>query len=203
MNEAQIEKLIAELESYARSCLSDFRYGHSCRVAAYAEELARQYGCTPRQQRLCFLAGIAHDVCKEQSAVRLLHLVQRDGQPVGDQEKDNCELLHGRAAAVLLYNRFGVLKKSLLRAVRCHTSGSVRFDAVGKILYIADKIEPGRKNCAYLREKAAVLPLDALFFEVLQEVIRFVEAKGRKVLPATYKVYRYYEQHRKNTEEKK
>lgn len=203
MNEVQIEKMITELDRYARKQLSDFRYDHSCRVAAYAELLARQYGCTSRQQRLCFLAGIAHDVCKEQPADLLLRIVQRDGQPVSSEEKKNSELLHGRAAAVLLYNRFGIRKKSLLRAIRCHTSGSVKFEAVGKIVYIADKIEPGRKNCEYLREKAAVLPLDTLFCEVLKEVILFVEHKGKKVLPHTYTVYRYYDRHRKNTEEEK
>ena len=65
MNEVCIEKLITELTAYIRCCLSDYRYQHSCRVATFAEELALRYGYDKKQQRLCYLAGIAHDMCKE------------------------------------------------------------------------------------------------------------------------------------------
>lgn len=189
MNEARIEKLITELTAFIRGCLSDHRYQHSCRVASFAEELARRYGYDKKQQRLCYLAGIAHDMCKEEPAPVLLRTVQQDGQPVSPEEAVNSELLHGRAAAVRLRERYGVHQKKLLNAVRFHTSASAKFDAVGKIIYIADKIEPGRKNCGYLREKVPELSLDALFFEVLKEVIAFVEKKGKKVQGCTYKVY--------------
>jgi len=191
MNDVRIEKLITVLDGYARRALSDYRYEHSRRVAFFAEELARRYGYNRRVQRLCFLAGISHDMCKEMPVAFLLRTVRADGQPVSADEAANSELLHGRAAAVLLQENYGIHKKSLLRAVRYHTSGSARFDAIGKIIYVADKIEPGRKNCDYLREKVDTLPLDALFLEVMKEVISFVEAKGKKVQAATYKAYRY------------
>lgn len=196
MNNVRIETLIAALTAYAQSHLSEYRYQHSCRVAAFAEKLAHRYGYSKRQQRLCYLAGISHDMCKEESVPFLLRTVQQDGQPVSADESMNTELLHGRAAALLLREHYGIHQKNLLNAVRFHTSASAKFDAVGKIIYIADKIEPGRKNCAYLREKTDLLPLNELFFEVLQEVISFVEQKGQKVQACTYKVYRRLQQMR-------
>ena len=191
MNDIRIEKLIAALDRYACSNLSDYRYEHSRRVASYAEDLARRYGYGFRLQRLCYLAGISHDMCKEKSIGFLLSTVQTDGQPVTSDETANSELLHGRAAAVLLQENYGIHKKSILNAVRYHTSASSKFDALGKMIYIADKIEPGRKNCDYLREKVEKLTLDKLFLEVLKEVIGFVESKGKKVQACTYKTYRF------------
>ena len=180
MNDIHIEKFITALDRYARANLSDYRYEHSCRVASYAEELARRYGFGHRLQRLCYLAGF------------LLRTVRTDGQPVTPDEATNSELLHGRAAAVVLQEHYGIHKKSLLNAVRYHTSASTKFDALGRIIYIADKIEPGRENCDYLREKVKTLTLDELFLEVLKEVIGFVESKGKRVQSCTYRTYRFF-----------
>ena len=197
MNDARIENLITALNDYVRCHLSDYRYEHSCRVAAFAEDIARRYGCSYRQQRLCYLAGIAHDMCKEKPDSFLLRTVRTDGQRISPEEAANGELLHGRAAAVLLRENYGIHQKLLLNAVRFHTSASVKFDTVGKIIFIADKIEPGRKKCDYLREKIDMMSLDELFLEVLKEVISFVEKKGEKVQLCTYKVYRYMQNKQK------
>lgn len=57
--------------------------------------------------------------------------------------KDPLKSLHGRAAAVVL-QKFGINDKSVLKAAAFHTFGYEGIDALGKIVYIADKIEPGR-----------------------------------------------------------
>lgn len=191
MNDIQIEKFITAITAFARNNLSDHRYEHSCRVAVYAEGLAQRYGYGRKTQRLCYLAGISHDICKEQRRSLLLRMVQTDGQPVSFDEVGNSGLLHGRAAAVLLQEKFGIHKKLLLNAVRYHTSASPKFDAVGKIVYIADKIEPGRKHCSHLRDKVKKLSLDELFLAVLKDAIDFLESKGHTVQPCTYQTYHY------------
>ena len=180
MNDIRIEKLIAALNNDARRNLSDRRYEHSCRVASYAEDLARRYGYGHRMQRLCYLAGISHDMCKEKPIGFLLRTVRTDGHPVTPDEAANSELLHGRAAAVVLQEYYGIHKKSLLNAVRYHTSASAKFDALGRIIYIADKIEPGRENCDYLREKVA-------------------KSKGQTVQACTYKTYRFLKERQTKT----
>jgi len=129
---------------------------------------------------------------KEEPVGVVLRTVQADGHRVTSDEAANSELLHGRAAAVLLQENYGIHKKSILNAVRYHTSASAKFDALGRIIYIADKIEPGRKNCDYLREKVKTLTLDELFLEVLKEVIGFVESKGKRVQSCTYRTYRFF-----------
>ncbi len=193
MNDTHIEQLITELTEHIRCGLSDFRYAHSVRVAEYAQQLARHYGYPHKMQRLCFLAGITHDMCKELPVSALLALVQTDGMPITDAERQSGELLHGRAAAAVLHSKYGIRKKSFLNAIRYHTIASARFDTVGKIVYIADKIEPGRKNCEYLRKKVSSYPLDGLFRLVLNEVLVFLEQKRQSIHPATEKVRLYLE----------
>ncbi len=192
MNENRIETLITLVTPYVRAQLSDYRYEHSMRVGLFAEGLAQCYGYPKKMQRMCFLAGITHDMCKEMPVDLLLKIVSADGNPVTAIERESSELLHGRAAAVVLHQKFGVHKKSLLNAIRYHTIASAKFDAIGKMLYIADKIEPGRKNCGYLREQVPHHSLDDLFLLVLGEVMIFLEKKGQKVHPATQHVLAYF-----------
>ena len=189
MDIQHIEKLIIALTRFARLHLSEARYEHSCRVAVFAQSLAQHYHCTAKQQRLCFLTGIAHDICKEMPINVQLRLAQAGGMAIRSDERNNAELLHGPAAAVVVREQFGIHKPAILRAIRCHTIGSAQFDTIGKIVYISDKIEPGRKNADRLRKKVPELSLDDLFFAVLDEVIHFVEKKGRSVHPDTWKVY--------------
>ncbi len=192
MNEDRIETLIIQLQPHVRAMLSDYRYEHSVRVGIFAEELARHYGYPKKMQRMCFLAGITHDMCKEMPVHTLIKIVSADGSPVTEIERQSSELLHGRAAAAVLHQKYGVRKKSLLNAIRYHTIASAKFDAMGKMLYIADKIEPGRKNCEYLRKQVPQHSLDELFLLVLSAVLIFLEKKGQKVHPATQKVRRYF-----------
>lgn len=189
MDTQHIEKLILALTRFARLHLSEARYKHSCRVAVFAQSLAERYQCTAKQQRLCFLTGMAHDICKEMPVDVQLQLAQAGGMLIRSDERHNTELLHGPAAAVVVREQFGIHKPAILRAIRYHTIGSAQFDTIGKIVYISDKIEPGRKNVDLLRKKVPELSLDDLFFEVLDEVIHFVEKKGRSVHPDTWKVY--------------
>ncbi|MGP1454525.1 MAG: bis(5'-nucleosyl)-tetraphosphatase (symmetrical) YqeK [Treponema sp.] len=189
MDTQHIEKLIISLTQFARLHLSEARYDHSCRVAVFAQSLAQRYHCTTKQQRLCFLTGMAHDICKEMPPDVQLHLAQAGGIPLRSDEQNSTELLHGPAAAVVVREQFGIHKPAILRAIRYHTIGSAQFDAIGKIVYISDKIEPGRKNAELLRKKVPEISLDDLFFAVLDEAIHFVEKKGQSVHPATWKVY--------------
>jgi HD superfamily phosphohydrolase YqeK len=52
-------------------------------------------------------------------------------------------LLHGPAAAVLA-QRHGETDAGVLSAVRYHSVGFARWDRVGRMLYLADYLEPGR-----------------------------------------------------------
>lgn len=167
------------IQSDARKMLSEYRYNHSVGVAQTAYKMCELYG---EQKDRGYLAGISHDICKEIPSEELVELAKKDGLPVSEMELKKPSLLHGRAAAVFLKEKYCVQDEELLQAVAFHTYGNKNFGKLGKILYSADKIEPGRDNInpEYLNHLFS-LSLDALTIEVLQECMDYVAEKGYPV----------------------
>jgi nicotinate-nucleotide adenylyltransferase len=106
-------------------------------------ELCIRFGQDPDRG---YLAGIAHDIAKSLSEEDMRRLAKKDGEPVSKLEQKKPSLLHSRAGAVLLREYFGITDEEILAAVRDHTVGSPYMGPLAKIIYIADKIEPTRKN---------------------------------------------------------
>lgn len=96
-------------------------------------------------------------------------------------------LLHGPAAAELL-RVDGVDDGEILRAIACHTVGSADFGRLGRALYAADFLEPGRP---YLPDWRAELrgrmpgELDAGVGEIVRARIRHRLDLGQPILSRT------------------
>jgi nicotinate-nucleotide adenylyltransferase len=179
-------ELIVRLENAARESLSTGRFLHSRNTALLAGDLCRRFGLDPR---LGYLAGIAHDMAKPLGDKALLELAASDGGNISRLERKKPSLLHGRAAAVLLRDRFGIHNKDVLEAVAWHTEGAEDMGPLGKVVYIADKIEPFRegvdpalREAAFFRDGERMAggdrgeALDRLFGEVLAQTVTFLES---------------------------
>jgi nicotinate-nucleotide adenylyltransferase len=178
--------LIVSVENAARESLSPGRFLHSRNTALLAWDLCRRFGLDPRAG---YLAGIAHDLGKPLNEKALLKLAAQDGGELSRLEKKKPSLLHGRAAAVLLRERFGVHNKDILEAVAWHTEGNAGMGALGKVVYIADKIEVSREGVEPELRRAGLAgqgplaagpaeeALDRLFGAVLDETVNFLKSK--------------------------
>ena len=132
----RVRKLVME-------SVGEERYKHSVRVAQTCARLCERFGLN---EQVGFFVGIAHDMCKDMDEAELLETASRDGNPILKIEKSRPALLHGRAAAVLLKEDWGVDDPEILEAVANHTFGKAGMGDLAKLLYVADKIEPGREN---------------------------------------------------------
>lgn len=180
----ELEKVISKIDEYAKTAESEGRYKHSVRTAETAEAMCTLFGLSPR---LGYLAGLAHDLCKENSTAEILELVKEDGKSVSILEQTRPSLLHGRAAAVLISEKFGVKDRCVLDAISNHTFASPDLCDLGKIIFVADKIEPGRpQSTDDYRKKLFALSLDCLTFAVLKENIEYLEQRGKKVASQSY-----------------
>ena len=95
-------------------------------------------------------------------------------------------LLHGRAAAVRIQEMFGVSDSEIIDAIANHTSGSVDSCDFALLLFVADKIEPGRpQSTDEYRSRLFALPLKECVLSVLEENIEYLEKKGKTVAPET------------------
>jgi nicotinate-nucleotide adenylyltransferase len=179
-------ELAARLENAARESLSPGRFLHSRNTALLAWDLCRRFGLDPWAG---YLAGIAHDLGKPLNEKALLKLAARDGIEISGLERKKPALLHGRAAAVLLSERFDIHNRDVLEAVAWHTEGSAVMGALGKVVYIADKVEVSREGVepelrqavlagtGPLADGTAAEVLDRLFAAVLNETVNFLKSK--------------------------
>ena len=183
-------ELTEEIRIFAQEHVKKSRYEHSIRVAETCARLCRMFAL---DDDVGYLAGVGHDMCKDFSDQELFDLAAKDGNPIIPYEKRNPALLHGRAAAVLMKEKFGIEDKDILEAVAYHTSGVMGMCDLSKCLFIADKIEPGRpQSTDEYRERLYKMNLDQMFYAVLYENYSYVLKKGYELFPTTEDLVKKY-----------
>lgn len=151
--------------------MSSERYRHSISVEEMAVKLAQNYGI---DEYPCSLADLAHDICREMPLGEL--------QEYSDANMENPLLGHGHAGAVLLKEQFNITNISVLNAVRYHTSGSPVIDNVGKIVFSADFLEPGRSFMSDLeRERLLKLDLDGMVLDIAEQIKQYLTEQGKEI----------------------
>lgn len=169
---------LAGLEMPAWSCVSEKRMAHIQRVTAMLDEWARQLALAPEEARAWHDAGRLHDALRDAPEALLRALA-------GDSPEYATEMLHGPAAAEQM-RRDGERRTELLDAVRWHTVGSAQWGRLGRALYMADYLEPGRKfsrtDRAYL---ATQVPhdFDATFRQVVRARLEWSLREGMRLYP--------------------
>ena len=158
---------------------------HIHRTTVLAGELAQMHGV---DVEACELAASTHDLFRSEPDFVQISAAEKYGIPIGDLETTTTMLLHGPNAAAWLENEAGLTDIRVLEAVRWHTFGWPEIDDIGKILYLADKLEPGKvtadPSLAAIRNTADIHP-DKALLALLQKRIEAQLAKGLEVHPFT------------------
>jgi len=94
-------------------------------------------GISTRERRRWRRAAWLHDALKD-APVRVV-------RSLAGAAWDAPSLWHGPAAAARAA-RAGERDRGVLDAVRYHSVGCARWDGVGRMLYLADYLEPGRRH---------------------------------------------------------
>lgn len=166
-----------ELPEWARA--SEKRRAHVARVAALMGEWAEALGLPEEERTRWLAAGWLHDVLREAPPEELRPVVPEAFRGLPGK------LLHGPAAAERLAAE---ADPELLDAIRYHTLGSPRFGRLGRALYLADFLEPGRRYepewTASLRARMPA-EMDAVMREVVRARVRHVTESGSTLHPET------------------
>jgi 2-amino-4-hydroxy-6-hydroxymethyldihydropteridine diphosphokinase len=169
---------MAELEMPAWSCVSEKRLAHIERVTALLDEWAQKLALPSDEARAWHDAGRLHDALRDAPEHVLRELA-------GDSPDYATEMLHGPAAAERM-RRDGERRTELLDAVRYHTIGSVNWGRLGRALYMADYLEPGRKfsraDRAYLAAQAPH-DFDATFRQGVRARLEWSLREGMRLYP--------------------
>lgn len=180
------EKLTEEIRYYCEMHLSDKRYKHSVRVAEMCSEIAELCGYSKEK---AYLTGIAHDICKEIPKDEMVRIAENSKWSVSDYERENPGLLHGKAGAVLLNEKFGIEDDEILCAVANHVSGTMELPPLGMIIFIADKNERGRSQVTekYIEDLYSK-PIREMFSFAVETSVRYLLNKGYVIYEETYKM---------------
>lgn len=178
------KELCKKVKKIAKSNLSESRFEHSVRTAKMCKKMCRIYGEDFEKGYFC---GISHDICKNFSEEEMKKLALQNSEGINQTESENFSLLHGKAAAVFLKNELEIVDEEILEAVSVHTFGKIGMKNLSKILFIADKIEPGRPYVTkkYIK-KLLKKTLDELVLIVLENNVSYLEKKGKKVAQETF-----------------
>lgn len=186
-NRIELAELTERVRQLVMASVSEERYKHSVRVAQTCASLCERFGLNPQ---IGFFAGIAHDMCKSMDEKNLLETASRDGNQILKIEKDRPALLHGRAAAVLLKEEWGVDDPEILEAVANHTFGKAGMGDLAKLLYVADKIEPGREQVTEeYTARLMAMTINGMTAAVVGESMEYLKGKGKKVAAETQAFY--------------
>jgi HD superfamily phosphohydrolase YqeK len=159
-----------ELPGWARA--GTRRREHMGRVSALLEQWAHELRLGEAEVLRWAAVGWLHDVLRDEDHGVLIH-------EVGPKERDlPGPMLHGPAAA----NRLaGKADPRVLHAIRYHTIGHPSLDLLGRALYLADYLEPGRDFLPEWTEQLRRrMPhdLDEVLVEVLgQRIRRIIEVR--------------------------
>jgi len=151
------------------------------RVALLLDTWAGDLGL-PESERLRWrAAGLAHDLLRDADPDEL-----RSHLPLTLADLPG-PILHGPAVAERLRIE-GLEDGELLTAVAYHTVGDARFGRMGRALYAADFLEPGRSFLPeWRKERRQRMPadFDAVVREVAATRIRNLIERGSRVPPRT------------------
>ena len=142
----------------------DARRAHMSRVAALMGRWADALRLDAVDRTRWVAAAQLHDALRDEDPS-----VLRRGVPPAERTLPD-PVLHGPAVAERI-RVAGVLDGELLLAIGWHTLGDRRFGALGRALYVADFLEPGRNHAPEWRAALRARMPDALD-EVTLEVAR-------------------------------
>ena len=167
------------------------RFEHTMGVEFTAAALAMRYDESIYDARA---AGILHDCAKCISDEKRLAICDKNGIAVTDIGRRNPFLLHGKAGAYLAETKYGVKDQNIFNAIQFHTTGREAMSTLEKIIFVADYIEPGRKQVPGLSEirKLAFIDLDEAVLQILENTLDYLRNSGGEIDPMTEVTCNYY-----------
>ena len=186
-----MEQKITKIRRKLMTELDTERYEHTLGVMYTAASMAMRYD---EDVEKALLAGLLHDCAKCISGENKIKLCNKYHLSVSEVEKKNPSLLHAKLGAFLAAKKYHIKDKDAINAIASHTTGCPNMTLLDKIIYIADYIEPGRKELPNMAEvrKLAFTDINECLYRILEDSLVYLNSKNISVDPMTEKTYLYY-----------
>lgn len=178
-----------DLRCVSYSMVKAKRLPHIRGTEEEAMRLAERWGADVEQMRR---AAILHDCTKYLSLEQHLDICGQYGVELDEMERVTEKLLHSKTGALMAKYVFGE-DEEIYQSIFYHTTAKADMTLGGKILYIADYIEPNRDFDGVEEMRAlAYSDLDAAMAMGAEMAMEEMKEKGREVHPNTQAAYDYY-----------
>ena len=139
------------------------------------------------------IAGLLHDCAKCLTDEKRVSICEKHQIPMTDIERRNPFLLHAKVGEYLAREKYGITNPDILNAIRFHTTGRENMSLLERIVFVADYIEPGRRQAPNLTEirQLAFTDLDAAMLKILEDTLSYLRATGGELDPMTEITYEY------------
>jgi predicted HD superfamily hydrolase involved in NAD metabolism len=199
MDSTALSRLESQLLEELAVRVKPSRLRHSIAVGELAMNLCGRFGV---ESRAGLLAGLGHDILKDSSIESQWDYAKRTQahdelaaiRPiVAAMESDpsfSDKIIHGPAASAFLFEELGYRDINILIAVAAHSAGATTMPSLSKIIYIADKLEPGRPYVTSKDNKAlAIFSLDDLMIYALDQSLGWMKDRGLTIAQSTLDLY--------------
>lgn len=182
---------IEKIRHMIKEDLDTKRYNHTLGVMYTAAALAMCHGASLEK---AMIAGLLHDCAKGVSNDKKIGLCKKYNIEVSETERKNPGLLHAKLGAYFSWKRYQIDDKEILSAIVCHTTGKPNMSLLDKIVYIADYIEPERRELPNMTEVRALAfhDIDACLCRILEDSLVYLKRKNMVTDIMTEKTYKYY-----------
>lgn len=179
--------MINEYDSLLKKRVNKKRYIHSKNVANKAVELAEKIGCDARR---AYLAGLLHDICKNESSENNLKLIKEFGIMLDNVSAHEQKLWHAIAGAAYIQYILAIDDYDIINAVRYHTTGRAGASTLEKIIYLADFISDERDFAGVDKIRESVRGgLGNAIYTAARFTIEDLSAAGRPIHPDSVAAY--------------
>lgn len=182
---------LKKIRKAMEKCQDAKRFEHTLGVAYTAAALAMRYDGDIKNAQI---AGLLHDCAKCLSDEKRLSICEKHNISMTEIERRNPFLLHAKVGSFLAMEEYKIKDPDIIHAILNHTTGRPGMSLLEKIIFIADYIEPGRKNAPNLKEirKLAFEDLDAAFLKILGDTLEYLKSTDGEIDPMTARTYEYY-----------
>ncbi len=179
----------SEYENFIKNRLSEHRYFHSVCVAQRAAELAEKYYQNPKK---AYLAGILHDVTKEESLENQLRIISSSKIEMTEVELNTPNVYHQISGAAFVKDELKIQDKDIISGIRYHTTGKSDMTIFEAIIYLADFTSKDRNypDVEIMRKKTDASLLEGLYYSLRYTISNLTE-KGVLIHPDTLNCYNW------------
>ena len=180
-----------EMREKLKEKLPAKRFEHSLGVEYTAGTMAFVHGVDYEK---ALIAGLLHDCAKYVPNDKKISKCEKRGILISECEYKNPELLHAKLSAVYAKEKYGVTDEDILSAITYHTTGRPAMTTLEKIVYIADYMEPGRKELPNMMDVRylAFEDIDKCLYRILRDSLVYLKAQDMPIDQTTEETYQYY-----------